>query len=532
MSLRKSLEDADEKYVGQTTGDWTQTQTTTSTEPLYFVKDLAYTEEEERAVVRILDTRLYPVVLLTTFVLNMDRTNISNAISDNLASDLGFTLTTVNTATAIYSVFFSLFCFTGAVMAKITGPARWIPILMFAWGWVTLSHALITVREFPLLPIGISIRSKDRAGYLTVRVFIAITEGGVIPATLIYLGGFYKGTELTTRLAGFWGVQSIASAVSGLMASGLLQLAGRGGLEGWKWLFVVDGIITVVGSVFFFLYLPRSITKTEGGIRGLKPWFTERQLQIAVTRLIRDDQSKEEYEKRATLQDFIDAAKDVGLWGHLIITTAVLTPTNPLGTYLPSIIKTFKFNVFVSNALTAPPYILQCFISVTLIRHSGQVGERGFHGAFSSAWQMVGWILLRVIPDHTPRGAKYFCALFLAAWPYSHPLNIGWMSENTGNIGRRTVASGAIIFAANIYGVWASQIYQADDAPFYKKGNSANIAVAGFTLIMWIVQKYYYIHLNRKRERAYAALSEEEKILEQSLVREKGNQSLLFRFTT
>lgn len=62
---------------------------------------------------------------------------------------------------------------------------------MFAWGLVTGAHALIT----------------NRAGYWTVRAWIAITEGGVIPATLIYLGGFYKSTELATRLAWFWGVQ-------------------------------------------------------------------------------------------------------------------------------------------------------------------------------------------------------------------------------------------------------------------------------------------------------------------------------------
>jgi len=97
---------------------------------------------------------------------------------------------------------------------------------------------------------------------------IAITEGGVIPATLVYLGGFYKSTELATRLAWFWGVQvrmplckifpchlfnehwqNIASAVSGLMASGLLQLRGVAGLEGWKWLFIVDGIITLFVAV-------------------------------------------------------------------------------------------------------------------------------------------------------------------------------------------------------------------------------------------------------------------------------------------
>ena len=78
---------------------------------------------------------------------------------------------------------------------------------------------------------------------------IALSEGGVIPATLVYLGSFYKSTELATRLAWFWGIQTIASAVSGLMASGLLQLRGIGGLEGWKWLFLIDGIITVVVAV-------------------------------------------------------------------------------------------------------------------------------------------------------------------------------------------------------------------------------------------------------------------------------------------
>ncbi|KAJ6560144.1 MFS general substrate transporter [Mycena capillaripes] len=512
----KSVDEAESKVGAWTETQTAATQTAASGEPLTYVKDLDYSAEEEARVIRILDTRLFPWILLTTFVLNMDRTNHSNAISDNLPADLGFTINTVNTGTAIYAVFFSLFCFSGAVMAKIVGPSRWIPFLMFAWGLVTMSHALI----------------KDKAGYLTVRIFIAITEGGVIPATLIYLGGFYKSTELTTRLAWFWGIQSIASAVSGLMASGLLQLGGRSGLEGWKWLFLVDGIITVIVSVIIWFYLPRNVATTQGGLRGFKPWFTQREIQIAVTRVIRDDQAKREYEKRVTRADFIDAASDLGLWGHLLLSNVTLTPTNPLGTYLPTVIKSFRFNVFVSNALTAPPYVLQCIISILVIRHSDKVRERGFHGAFGSAWQLVGWIILRAMPDGASRGVKYFGAVVVASWPYNHPLNIGWMSENTGSVGKRTVASGAVIFAANIYAVWASQIYQADDAPYFKIGNSINIAFAGFTTIMWVVQKYYYRHVNRKREREYAALSEQEKLEEDSQAEKKGNRSLRFRFTT
>ncbi|KAJ3758486.1 MFS general substrate transporter [Lentinula raphanica] len=478
-----------------------------------FIPNLTYTQAEEAKIIRILDTRLFPWVLLTTFVLNMDRTNLSNAVSDNLPEDLGFTTDTVNLGTAIYSVLFSLACLSGAVVCKIVHPARWIPFSMFCWGLVTMSHALI----------------QNRGGFLTV---IAVTEGGVIPATLIYLGSFYRSTELATRLAWFWGVQNIASAVSGLMASGLLQLQGVSGLEGWKWLFLVDGIITVIVAVLTWFYLPRNAALTKGGIRGLKPWFDARQVRIAVTRIVRDDPSKRLYEQHVHWADVKDAVTDLGLWGHLLITAVGLTPTSPLGVYLPSVIKTFNFSVFVANALTAPPYILQCCTSVLFIWHSDKVRERGFHGAFGATWQLVGWILLRCLPSDASKGVKYIAALIVACWPYTHPLNIAWMSENTGSIGKRTLASGSVIFAANIYGVWGSQIYQAKDAPEYHTGNTINIIFAATAVCLWFGQKLYYNRQNAKNKRVWKRLGDAERKKEEMEVENKGNNSVLFTFTS
>ncbi|KAF7974489.1 hypothetical protein HWV62_12042 [Athelia sp. TMB] len=464
----------------------------------FFVRDLEYSREEEARVIRILDSRLFPWVLLTTiyddlsdptmlrFVLNMDRTNLSNAVSDGLPADLGFTINVVNTGTAIYSVLFSLACLTGSVIAKKIGPAR----------------------------------------------FIAITEGGVIPATLVYLGTFYKSTELATRLAFFWGIQSISSAVSGLMAAGLLQLAGRGGLEGWKWLFLVDGIITIAVALATWFYLPRSLDRTKGGLRGFKSWFTEREIQIANTRVIRDDPAKRNYEKTVTWADVKATVTDLGVWGHLIITAVGLTPTSPLQTYLPTVIKSFKFNVYVSNALTAPPYILGCATSVLMIWHSDRVRERGFHGSLGATWQLVGWILLRSLPSTTHRGVRYFAALLTASWPSTHPLNIAWMTENTGTVGTRTVASGLIIGAANIYGVWGSQIYQAHDSPYFKTGNTINIVFAGVAVCLWLLQKSYYKYLNARHKSQWEALTDREKRQVEEDRDKQGNKSVSFTFTT
>ncbi|KIP07206.1 hypothetical protein PHLGIDRAFT_13341 [Phlebiopsis gigantea 11061_1 CR5-6] len=512
----KEVKEALEVGAVNTVEDASQTGTFADEDNPFFVQNLVYSKEEEAKVIRILDTRLFPWILLTTFVLNMDRTNNSNAISDNLPEDLGFTINGVNTATAIYSVLFSIACLSGAVIAKMAGPARWIPVLMFSWGLVTLAHALIS----------------DNSGYIAVRSFIALTEGGVIPATLVYLGGFYKSTELATRLAWFWGVQNIASAVSGLMASGLLQLRGVGGLFGWKWLFIVDGIITLFVAVLTWFYLPRNAARTKGGIRGFKPWFDERQVLIAVTRVVRDDPAKKRYDSTVTWTDVKDSITDIGLWGHWAQASIGLTPTTPLGTYLPTVIKSFNFNVFVANALTAPPYILTCISSVAVIWHSDYARERGFHGAFSAGWQLVGWILLRSLPDGTSRGVKYFAACVVQSWPYSHPLNIAWMSENTGSVGKRTIASGAVIGFANIYGVWASQIYQASDSPNFKRGNIVNIAFAGTATILWLLQKTYYKRRNAQNARAWAAMSDAEREREEQEAEKKGNRSVTFKFTT
>lgn len=117
---------APEKFPSLDEGDQVQSFQSTpgpSDNP-FFVHGLQYTPEEEAAVIRILDTRLFPWILLTTFVLNMDRTNNSNAISDNLPADLGFNINVVNLATAIYSVIFSIFCLSGAVIAKRIPPSR------------------------------------------------------------------------------------------------------------------------------------------------------------------------------------------------------------------------------------------------------------------------------------------------------------------------------------------------------------------------------------------------------------------------
>jgi sugar phosphate permease len=458
-----------------------------------------------------------PFVLFSTFILNMDRTNISNALSDTLIQDLGINLNIFNNATAVYAIFFSIFTISGAVLAKPFGPHRWIPILMFSWGIVTLAHGFI----------------HEIIGYFVVRVLIAITEGGVIPATLVYLGQFYTSRELATRLSWFWGVQALASAISGLMSAGILTMKGIAGLAGWKWLFIIDGIITIIAAFLLYIIFPKDPVTPSILLKSeYRSWFTQHEGRVAITRVIKADPVKLYYNQNVSWSDVKDALTDAGLWGHLLITAIGLTPIVPLSTYLPTIIKSYGFDVYAANALTAPGYIL-AFITMTInTSHSDKKGPtaRALHGIFGAVWLTVGFILLRFLPDDTNKWLLLTVVLFTTSWPLTHPLNISWMTENMAPLGKRTVASGLIIGFANIFAVWASQIYRAEDAPKFRNGNTVNVAVCILAVLLWIGLRQYYINANKKRDALWNVKSKEEKEFYLATTADLGNKRLDFRY--
>ncbi|KAI8335619.1 major facilitator superfamily domain-containing protein [Blakeslea trispora] len=449
-----------------------------------------------------------------TFVLNMDRTNISNAISDNLPADLGFDMTGVNTGTLIHSIVFTVVTlFTNAIVKRV-GAHVWIPILMFSWAIVTWAHALI----------------HDLNGFLAVRFFISFTEAGFIPACLVYLTGWYKTKELASRLSWFWALQNFASAFSGLISFGIFRLSGIGGLYGWKWLFIIDGIFThIVGFIAIF-YIPSSPFHTSGGIHGKSGWFTERQSQIAIARIIRDDVTKVNQKDNVTWRDVKISLLDTRLWTHMLICFSSMLPTYPVGTYLPTLIKSYGFPVTTSNLLTVPSFIIGLIASMLIAHHADRAGYYAFHALIGPIWSLVGFLVLELLKDNAGAWNFYGAALFLASSPSWHGMHIAWMSSNLAPIGKRTLALGAIVGAANIAGIPGSQIYQQSDAPRFFKGNWINFAICCATIALVLIQHVRYFLTNKYREKKWNAMTDDEKKEYLKTTKHEGNDRLDFRF--
>ncbi|KAG0748436.1 hypothetical protein G6F57_001169 [Rhizopus arrhizus] len=416
-----------------------------------YVPGLKWTEEEEKRVLFKIDTRLMSFVLLMTFVMNMDRTNISNAISDNMPEELGFNITGVNTATLNYG------------------------------------------------------------GYLIIRIFIAITEAGFIPSCLLYFSTWYKASELATRLSWFWGIQSFASAFSGLISFGIFNLEGVAGLYGWKWLFLIDGIITQIVGFIAIFYLPASPAITKGLLRSKNGWFTEREASIAVTRIIEEDKYNTEQNVNVTWHDVKIALLDTKLWTHLLITFTSFMHTTPISTYLPKLITGYGFSVTTSNLLTVPANIINLVFSILIARSAEKRGYYAFHSIISCLWSMASYLALIILPNDAGRWSFYAAALFDAAAPLFHGMHIAWMASNVAPHGKRILALGAVIGAANICSVPGSQIYQESDSPRFIKGNWAIFGIALSTAVLLLFQHTRYVLTNKYRAKKWNSLTESQK---------------------
>ncbi|ORY26359.1 hypothetical protein BCR33DRAFT_804707 [Rhizoclosmatium globosum] len=185
---------------------------------------------------------------------------------------------------------------------------------------------------------------------------------------------------------------------------------------------------------------------------------------------------------------------------------------------------------YVSNALTAPNYILTLISMIVMCANSDRFNEREFHGALSLTWYFTGFALLAFLPDGTDKGIRYFATLVISSAPFTHPLNIAWLTENTAPIGKRTVASGAVICAANLYGTYAAQIYQPWDAPAYRVGNRIILGFIATAILLFLLRKYFYIQLNKQRAAIWNAKSEDEKAEYNATTKHVGNERLDFVF--
>lgn len=148
--------------------------------------------------------------------------------------------------------------------------------------------------------------------------------------------------------------------------------------------------------------------------------------------------------------------------------------------------------------------------------------------AYSSCWLSILWV--------SSKQWSFWCLWFPQHWLTScrfcigHPILVGWNSINSNTVRTRTVSAAVYNIMVQIGGIISSNIYRADDAPFYKRGNKVLIGICVFDIFLFLGVKLYYIQRNKYKAKIWESYSAEEKENYLATTKDKGNKRLDFQF--
>jgi hypothetical protein len=190
-------------------------------------------------------------------------------------------------------------------------------------------------------------------------------------------------------------------------------MRGVAGRPGWFWLFLLEGLLTIVLGTISFFWLPTSPTRTKSLI-WRKAWYTEREETIMINRILRDDPAKglTNINEPATFADVKAAWTDKSMWGLYLIGLVAYIPATPVQAYLTLTLRRVGgFSTLESNLLTA----------------------------------------LLTISDGGNEWGRFSLVTLISGYPYFHPLISSWISENTFDVKKRAITAATYNVIVQVY---------------------------------------------------------------------------------
>ncbi|RVX72581.1 hypothetical protein B0A52_03977 [Exophiala mesophila] len=451
-----------------------------------------WTWKEEYSVIRKIDLKIMIFACIMFMSLELDRANISQAVTDNFLQDLNMDTNDFNWGNTVFKLSFLCAELPSQLVSKWIGPDRWIPAQMVLW-------SIVAASQFWL---------NGRTTFLLCRALLALLQGGFIPDMILYLSYFYKHGELSLRLGFWWTAMSIADIIAAFLGFGLLHLRGHLGYEGWRWLFLIEGLLTFVLGLIAFILMPPGPTQTANWARGKKGWFTEREEIIMVNRIIREDPSKSTMHNRQPITPRLlwESITDYDLWPLYLLGLNFQTPMTTPSQYLTLSLRQLGFEIF---------------------------GQLWFWGLSAQIWALPFLAYIYAVDINSiPKWTAFGIMTAFLAYPSVHAIQVGWNSRNSNSVRSRTVSAALYNMACQTSGIIASNIYRQDDRPRYRRGNRALLSINVLNIGLYVFAKVYYTLRNRFRDRKWNAMTEEERKEYLATTKDKGNKRLDFRFAS
>jgi len=437
-----------------------------------------FSPAEEKRIMHKIDRRLVLTVGFMYCISLMDRTNLSAANIAGMAKDLVLINFRYSIITLVFFITYVVFQFPATIIIKRVGPKYFLPLITLLWGAVMIGMGFV----------------KSWQSMAGLRVILGIFEAGFFPGSVYLLSTWYVRFEVQKRYSVFYIIGSLASACAGILAFGIMQMDGVRGYSGWRWIFIIEGIITcVIACVGYF-----TLIDFPDNAQRHKNLLTPRELQFCIARINHDraDAVAEPW----SWKRFLIPALDAKVWGFGFIFGMSTTVTYALAYFLPIILHVgMGFSIGQSQCLVAPPYgaaAIWMYVSAWI---GDKYRIRGPLVAFNAVLAIIGVCVFGFV--HT-LGARYF-GVFLAAMGSNAnvPTTLTYQANNIRGHWKRAFCSATLVGWGGIGGIIGSLVFRTQDEPSYHPGLYACITSQVLIIITVALLSVKFHFDNRKAER-------------------------------
>jgi len=456
----------------------------------------------ERRLMWNIDLHVVPFLCIMYLLAFLDRVNIANANVFGLSKELGLERHEYNTALVIFFVPYCLFEIPSNILLKKFKPSVWLSINMFGFGLVTMLQGFV----------------QNYSGLLTTRFFLGVFETGMFPGAFYLIGMWYRRHEAQRRYSFFFNSTTLAGAFGGLLAAAIGKMEGVRGYGGWRWIFILEGLLTVVVSFAFWFLLPNFPEETT--------WLAKDEKDYVAARL-RVDQGPSARDRSITLKDVGRVFKDYKVIVGGFMYFGLIVPAYGYAYFAPGIIQTYGYNAIETQLHSVPPWAVAFVFSMGIAIVSDKLRHRMAFAILAICIAIIGFGILIAVHDNT---SLQYAALFLVACGAytAMPIIVCWFNMNLGGHHRRSVGSAWQVGFGNIGGIISSFAFLPSDAPKFITGYSICIAFTVLSVMACVVYGFACWSQNKKRNEQAAANSEHGLTVEEKT--ELGDMSPDYRY--
>ncbi|KAJ0342392.1 hypothetical protein KNSL1_010727 [Colletotrichum chrysophilum] len=321
------------------------------------------------------------------------------------------------------------------LVLKKVSPRIWLPFLTIAWGIVTMCLGFV----------------RSYGSFVAVRAVLGMCEGGLLPGMVLYLSGLYTRGELALRIGIFYTAASLSGAFGGLLARGLSAIGPSGNLEGWRWIFIIEGLIASEREEKF------RWSEVGRGVLNLQVWL-----------------SSTAY-------------------------FAILSGLYSFGLFLPTIINDLHIasNANQSQLWSVIPYAVATPVTVLVAFLSDRLRVRG---PLMLAVLPISVIGYAVIGNVTAPQTRFAMTCLMAIGMYSAvPCVLSWNSNNSAGHYKRATTSALQLAIANCGGFVATFIYPSTQGPYYHKGHTIILGLLCYAWVATLLNVLWCSKINRDK---------------------------------